>query len=112
MDARRNQFYAALFNLENFKVSRITEDAAISAEDLLLELEENKNENIILAGDGADLFFYFIKERDESNFSSKIKVLSNGYINQTARNVAFAALDLLKNGEKTVLPKDLAVNYL
>lgn len=111
MDARRNQFYSALFNLENFKVSRITEDTAISAEDLLLKLEENKNENIILVGDGADLFFNFVKEKDIA-LNSKIRILSSGYRYQTAKNVAFAALNLLEKGEKTVHPKDLAVNYL
>lgn len=52
MDARRNQFYNAVFLAQNGILTRLTEDRAISAEDLGAEL---KNYNIpkFLVGDGA-----------------------------------------------------------
>lgn len=54
MDARRSQFYNALFDLKGGKPVRITPDRAISAEELETELL-NYNEKIYLAGDGAEL---------------------------------------------------------
>ena len=49
MDARRNQVYNAVFKIENNKPVRLTEDRAISIEDLISE----NNENVFLVGDGA-----------------------------------------------------------
>lgn len=54
MDARRSQFYNALFSVKGGKPVRITPDRAISAEELETELL-NYNEKIYLAGDGAEL---------------------------------------------------------
>ena len=55
MDARRNQFYNALFEIKNGEITRITEDRTIEADILKTELE-NYNSKIILMGDGAELF--------------------------------------------------------
>ena len=53
MDARRMQFYNALFEVKGETVTRLTPDRAISLEDLR---EELKNfESVIIAGDGAKL---------------------------------------------------------
>ncbi len=53
MDARRMQFYNALFKVENGNVTRICEDRAISIDDLK---EDIKNyDKVIIAGDGAKL---------------------------------------------------------
>lgn len=54
MDARRSQFYNALFSVKRGKPERITPDRAVSAEELETELL-NYNEKIYLAGDGAEL---------------------------------------------------------
>lgn len=54
MDARRSQFYNALFSVKGGKPVRITPDRAVSAEELETELL-NYNEKIYLAGDGAEL---------------------------------------------------------
>ncbi len=54
MDARRNQFYNALFKREKGFLERITGDRAISGDDLNLELKNYSN--VIIAGDGAELF--------------------------------------------------------
>jgi len=55
MDARRMQFYNALFKAENGKITRLCDDRAISVEDLKKEL--NEYDNVIIAGDGARLCF-------------------------------------------------------
>lgn len=54
MDARRSQFYNALFSVKGGKPVRITPDRAVSAEELETELL-SYNEKIYLAGDGAEL---------------------------------------------------------
>ncbi len=54
MDARRGVFYNALFRRENGKLIRLTEDRAISAEELSAELLEAGN--VHTCGDGALLF--------------------------------------------------------
>lgn len=53
MDARRNQFYNAIFEIKNGCVNRICPDRAISAEDLKKELSAYGS--VIIAGDGAEL---------------------------------------------------------
>lgn len=55
MDARRMQFYNALFKVENGKVSRICDDRAISIDNLRNELKNYQN--VVVAGDGAKLCF-------------------------------------------------------
>ncbi len=55
MDARRMQFYNALFKAENGNIIRLTEDRAISLEDLREELKAF--DRVIIAGDGARLCF-------------------------------------------------------
>lgn len=60
MDARRNQFYNALFKLENGEITRLTEDRTIEAEQLKKELKEF-NSPVILMGDGAELFYSLSK---------------------------------------------------
>lgn len=56
MDARCNQVYNAVFDVIDKKVLRLTEDRAISINQLENELS-NYNGNVILAGDGADLCY-------------------------------------------------------
>ena len=55
MDARRMQFYNAVFKVENGVVTRLCEDRAISIDDLRKELSQY--ESVILAGDGAELCY-------------------------------------------------------
>ena len=54
MDARRMQFYNALFEIKNGSVKRLCEDRAISIDDLRKEL--TCYDKVIAAGDGAVLF--------------------------------------------------------
>lgn len=55
MDARRMQFYNALFKVENKTVTRLCADRAISIEELKKELLQY--DDVIIAGDGAGLCF-------------------------------------------------------
>lgn len=55
MDARRMQFYNALFEIKDGKVSRLCKDRAISIDDLRCDLK--KYDKVIIAGDGAKLCY-------------------------------------------------------
>ena len=56
MDARRNQVYNALFEVKDGKVTRLTEDRAISTDDLRAELISlTGSSRAVLCGDGAEL---------------------------------------------------------
>lgn len=55
MDARRMQFYNAVFEIKDGKCIRLCEDRAISIDDLREELRQY--EKVIIAGDGARLCF-------------------------------------------------------
>jgi len=54
-DARRGMFYNALFLCDKGRIVRLCEDRQISAEDLTEEIKQH-SENILVIGDGADLF--------------------------------------------------------
>ena len=55
MDARRMQFYNALFEIRDAQCKRLCEDRAISIEDLREELDNF--ERVVIAGDGARLCY-------------------------------------------------------
>lgn len=58
MDARCGQVYNALFLAERGTLTRLTEDRAISIEDLAAELEEmQRGKSLFLVGDGAKLCY-------------------------------------------------------
>ncbi len=92
MDARRNQFYNAVFSVDgNGNIKRRCDDRAISAEDLYKELcEKYKSKRIVLVGDGAylanDLFSSY-----EDFDSMSIKVARTDRVLQDACSVARCA---------------------
>lgn len=98
MDARRMQFYNALFRVQNGKVERLCDDRAISIEDLRNELKQY--DNVIIAGDGANLCFRNIKLENCS-------LADDDRIYQNAVGVAKAA----KN-KNAISPKALIPVYL
>lgn len=59
MDARRSQVYNAIFRIENGKPQRLTEDRAISLEELAEELKA-LGEPVLLVGDGSKISFDFL----------------------------------------------------
>ena len=61
MDARRSQVYTATFRAEGGKLTRLTEDRAISLEQLGNELK-NCKENVFLVGDGSILCYNTLEQ--------------------------------------------------
>ncbi len=61
MDARCNQVYNALFDIENGNVSRLCEDRALSIDELGGDLKKY-NKKLVLVGDGARLCYNSYKE--------------------------------------------------
>lgn len=98
MDARRMQFYNALFRVQNGKVERLCDDRAISIEDLRNELKQY--DKVIIAGDGAKLCFQNIELEN-------CTLADDDRIYQNAVGVAKAA----KN-KNAISPKALMPVYL
>lgn len=73
MDARRNQFYNALF--ENGK--RLCEDRCISFEEIIYDLKA-QNKPVILCGDGARLFYSLCESKDNIIMPSLCEEDQNG----------------------------------
>lgn len=63
LDARRNQYYHALFEIENGRVTRLTQDAALSHEAVEEDLK-NRKKSVLLVGDGAQMCYNKMKEKD------------------------------------------------
>lgn len=100
MDARRQQFYNALF--QNNK--RLCEDRLICANELIQELEK-LDDNITLCGDGANLFASISKEKNN------IKIASSASIDQNALSVAICGYRALKEN-RIISAKELKPIYL
>lgn len=86
MDARCNQVYAALFNVENGSVSRIRDDYAVPICELSEEISK-LGKTVILAGDGAELCYNAMKDS-----VSNIKLSAEFRRYQRAYGAALAAL--------------------
>ena len=98
MDARRMQFYNALFRVKNGKVERLCDDRAISIEDLRNELKQY--DKVIIAGDGAKLCFQNIELEN-------CTLADDDRIYQNAVGVAKAA-----QNKNAISPKALMPVYL
>lgn len=95
MDARRMQFYNALFKIENGMVYRLCEDRAVSLDDLKAELVNY--DNVIIAGDGARLCF------DNAGLDN-LTLADDDRIYQNAVGVSLAALNKEKISPDSILP--------
>lgn len=98
MDARRMQFYNAIFKVENGIVSRITPGRAISIDDLREELKQY--DSVIIAGDGAALC-------SQNIALDNCKIAADDKIYQNALSVA----KCVKN-KKAIAPSALMPVYL
>ncbi len=88
MDARRQQVYRALFRLKNGRPERLTEDGAVSLEQLEQELKNLENQKIFI-GDGAQLCYNTIDScRDQCRLAPP------HLLYQSAWGVARCALEL------------------
>ena len=93
MDARRNQVYNAIFQVENGELKRISEDRAIALSDLKTELQ-HLDGPVYLVGDGAALA--------HKNLSAELENLilpPEHRRHQRASGVALAALAAMERGE-------------
>lgn len=69
MDARCSQVYNAMFRYENGKLQRLTNDRAISLQQLKDEIISTyANDSVVIVGDGTDITTSFLKESGLNNF--------------------------------------------
>ena len=105
MDARRNQVYTATFCAEDGKLTRKTEDRAISLEDLKEEIK-NLSDLIFLVGDGSILCYNTLKED-----VPQLVLPPEHRMHQRAAGVGLVAERMLSEGESCDAGA-LAPNYL
>ena len=106
MDARCNQVYNALFKIQDGEITRLSDDRALMCEELKNELiEKYSEENIIVCGDGSDLFYPYIKDFNNSKIASPQNKLQN------ASGVALIAEKEFLNGN-TISSNQLLPIYL
>lgn len=91
MDARRGQFYNALFEIKGGKITRLVSDRAIGIKELEAELAQYKKEEIIIIGDGAEL----IKNYTHAPIAA---------LHQNAVSVCLAALEEIPVTAKEIMP--------
>lgn len=100
MDARKNQVYQGKFFIKEGKPERISEDSAISLEELSVELEKIDTPKIFV-GDGAELTFGFLKNVEMAPSNLRL---------QRAYGVALEGLVLAREG-KLVGSEELLPEY-
>lgn len=105
MDARCNQVYNALFKVEDGKVTRLCDDRAVLIAVVLDEIKNFDLEQIIIAGDGADLFIPFTSPQNN------IIIAKEPLKYQNACSVALAAEQVILTHKPTT-PKELSPFYL
>lgn len=104
MDARCNQVYNALFRVKDTKVTRLCDDRAVLADEVIKELDLI-DEKVIIAGDGAKLFEQFAKSK------TNILIAQEPLRYQNACGVALSAQEKILK-ENTVKPSELSPFYL
>lgn len=105
MDARCQQVYGAFFDCSN-GLDRISNDDAFSF-DVLSEKIRAFDKKVILAGDGADVAYEYIKDKNEN----VIKAIGSIKYQQ-ASSVAFIAEKRLADNENICSPDELVPAYL
>lgn len=103
MDARCNQVYNAIFDVSEGKINRLTEDSAISIDELETFLNKYKK-NIILVGDGADLCY--------TKLSDKIKNLTINPDNNKYQNAVGTCYCALNHENEKISSSELIPEYL
>ena len=108
MDARCNQVYNAIFEIKNNEVIRLCEDRALMCDELASEIKtdyKNADKNIIIIGDGTDIFFPFVEAIEN------VRKASPQLRYQNAVGVGLVATESFKNGE-TLSADNLLPFYL
>lgn len=104
MDARRGQFYNALFEFHNGSSSRLAPDRAIEVEELKKELQFLKKP-VLLVGDGAKLCYNSLKDECD------VLLAPEQLRYQRAANVALLGFRAWQKGQ-TVSAESLLPVYL
>ena len=105
MDARRSQVYTATFRAEAGKLTRLTEDRAISLQELGEELK-NLSQPVFLVGDGSILCYNTLKAT-----VPQLVLPPEHKMHQRGVGVALAAMAQIARGEQGD-GESLAPNYL
>ncbi|MBE6693321.1 MAG: tRNA (adenosine(37)-N6)-threonylcarbamoyltransferase complex dimerization subunit type 1 TsaB [Ruminococcaceae bacterium] len=105
MNARRQQVYNALFELNDGVLTRLTPDRAIAISELGDELVK-MDKPVYLVGDGAVMTFEALNDKGFPTILSNERLL-----HQSAYNTAIVALEMYKNGQ-FVTDVQLAPTYL
>ena len=105
MDARRQQIYHALFRAEDGRVTRLTEDCAISLEELASQLRDDPADKLVV-GDGAALCAGYLNDA-----GIPCRMADESHRMQSAVGVALCAEEMAARGE-TVTAQALEPVYL
>ena len=106
MDARCQQVYCAVFDCHNSEMTRITQDDAISL-DNLCEILKTFDKDIILIGDGTDIAYNYLSSKVPHLYKS-----SPIFKYQRASSVAMLAENKINNNEGVTSANDLVPSYL
>lgn len=108
MDARCNQVYNANFEIENGNIKRLCDDRALMCQELYEEIKnisQNEKKYVIIVGDGAKLFYEYVKEL------SNVEIAEENRLYQNACGVAAAAEEIFNKGN-SISPNELLPVYL
>lgn len=103
MDARCSQFYTATFYCKNGNLKRLTDDRAVSSQELIDGLKKTEGK-IVIAGDGANLLYDSVKD-----------IIPEAVLapeNLKWQRAYGAAVSAAENRESFVPGKELEVKYL
>lgn len=106
MDARRGQFYSALFESGEDGIKRLTDDAALSTAELANALATYEGRMVYLVGDG-----YIPAKRALDNLGIKTAITPEKLRNESAASVAICAARAACSG-KTLSDRDISPCYL
>ena len=106
MDARRGQFYCALFESSENGIKRLTDDAPLSAKELADALASYEGRTVYLVGDG-----YLPAKRALESLGVKTAVTPEKLRNESAASVAICAARAAL-AKKTVSDRDIKPCYL
>ena len=97
MDARREQFYNALFKISKGKLKRLCDDRVLTAKELTDELTANySGKKIVVCGDGAKLYNSLLPKYIGEN-ELKISLARPENLLQNAFSVAYAAYEIMSS---------------
>lgn len=108
MDARCNQVYNALFDIKDGKITRLCDDRALLCNELAEEIKDlsiKTPKNIIIVGDGADIFYPFVENLENVKKSAPQRRFQN------AVGVGFCSIENFNNNE-TISGEQLLPFYL